>query len=152
MNYSTFFKRIRTGGIQLLLNTLSLKQTSDLTVQVLRGLIVAVIAFAVDFGMLLVFKEVFGIHYLLAATLSFSLGVIVSYYLSIKWVFNNRKFSNKHAEFIIFLIICIAGLLLNLGIIAGMVQLLGIDYRIAKVVSTVVVFFWNFIARKKILY
>jgi len=147
-----FYKRIRTETSRLFFSSLKLAPSNDLSVQVIRGLIVAAIAFVVDFGMLLVFKEIIGIHYLLAATLSFGLGVVVSYYLSIHWVFANRKFSNRHAEFIIFLIICTIGLGLNLVIIAGMVQLLGIDYRFAKVVSTVVVFFWNFVARKKILY
>ncbi|MDB5180907.1 MAG: GtrA family protein [Candidatus Saccharibacteria bacterium] len=149
---SLFYKRAYIEGKKLLLDTLTLTPSANLKVQILRGLIVAGIAFIVDFGMLVVFKEIIGLHYLLAAALSFGLGVVVSYYLSIRWVFSNRKFANRRAEFLIFLVICIAGLGLNLAIIAGMVQLFGIDYRFAKIVSTVVVFFWNFIARKKILY
>ena len=112
----------------------------------------SVIALVADFGMLIVFKEVLGIHYLVAAAMSFGIGVVVNYTLSVRWVFANRKFSNRHAEFIIFLAICATGLGLNLVIIAGLVQIHGIDYRFAKIVSTIVVFFWNFIARKKILY
>lgn len=113
---------------------------------------VSAIALVIDFSVLLFFKEILGIHYLLAATLGFGLGVVANYILSVRWVFADRKFTNRHAEFTIFLVICAVGLGLNLVIIAGMVQWLFVDYRIAKVVSTVVVFFWNFIARKKILY
>lgn len=126
--------------------------TKNVTVQVIRSLVVSVIAFIADFGMLVVFKEFLGIHYLLAAALSFGVGVVVNYTLSVRWVFADRKLASRHAEFIIFLTICAIGLGLNLMIIAGMVQFLNIDYRVAKIVATIVVFFWNFIARKKILY
>jgi len=102
--------------------------------------------------MLVFFKEILGIHYLIAAAMSFGLGVVVNYTLSVRWVFAHRKLKNRKAEFMIFLIITTAGLGLNLVIIAGLVQIYGIDYRIAKVVSTIIVFFWNFIARKRILY
>lgn len=67
-------------------------------------------------------------------------------------MFAKRKLANRHAEFAIFTIICAVGLGLNLIIIAGLVQLVHFDYRWAKAVSTVIVFFWNFLARKKILY
>jgi putative flippase GtrA len=118
----------------------------------MRSLVVSVVALFIDFGMLIVFKELLGINYLVAAAMSFCLGVVINYTLSVRWVFAKRKFTNRHAEFLVFLIISAAGLGLNLIIIAGTVQLFSIDYRIAKIVSTVVVFFWNFIARKKILY
>lgn len=129
-----------------------LKPSHKSAVQLVRSLVVSVIALIVDFGMLVVFKEAFGVHYLLAAAISFSMGVVVNYALSVKWVFANRKLTSKHAEFVIFSIICTIGLGLNLVIIWGLVELLQFDYRAAKAVSTVIVFFWNFLARKKILY
>ncbi|MDB5167025.1 MAG: hypothetical protein JWN26_170 [Candidatus Saccharibacteria bacterium] len=149
---SGFYQKGRSKGLQLFLESIQLKPTKNVTVQVIRSLVVSVIAFIFDFGSLIIFKEFFGINYLLAATLSFGLGVVVNYTLSVLWVFADRKLASRRAEFIIFLIICAIGLGLNLVIIAGMVQFLSVDYRIAKIVATVVVFFWNFIARKKILY
>lgn len=148
----TIYVNGKAGLFRLILASLTRTPSDNLKVQLVRSLIVSCIALVVDFGMLLFLKEVLGVHYLLAATTSFCLGVIVSYVLSVKWVFATRKVANRKAEFVIFLIICAVGLALNLMIIAAMVQLLSIDYRVAKAVSTVVVFFWNFIARKKILY
>jgi putative flippase GtrA len=121
-------------------------------VQLTRSLIVSAIALVVDFSALIILKQEFGINYLLAAAISFSLGVLVNYSLSVKWVFAYRQLSSKTHEFIIFVVITALGLLFNLLIIAGMVELLKADYRVGKLVSTVVVFFWNFLARKKILY
>jgi putative flippase GtrA len=138
--------------LQVLLASIELTPTTDVKVQVLRSLVVSIIALFVDFGMLIVFKEVFGIHYLVAAALSFMLGVAVNYALSVTWVFADRKLSSRRMEFTIFFVICAIGLVLNLLIIAGLVQWFQFDYRVAKIVSTIIVFFWNFIARKKILY
>lgn len=136
----------------LLLESLEPTPSTNVKVQVVRSLVVSVLALAVDFSTLILFKEVVGLHYLVAATLSFSLGVVVNYTLSVRWVFATRKLANRHAEFIIFFVICAIGLGLNLIIMGGMVQGFAVDYRLAKAVSTVIVFFWNFIARKLILY
>jgi putative flippase GtrA len=146
------YRSIYSKGQKIVKESVQLTPTNDVTVQIVRSLVVSVIALLVDFGMLIIFKEVLGINYLLGAAMSFCLGVVVSYSLSIRWVFANRKFTNRHAEFLVFLTISAAGLGLNLVIIAGTVQLFNVDYRVAKIVSTAVVFFWNFIARKKILY
>lgn len=136
----------------LLKESCNLTPSNRATVQMVRSLVVSVIALIVDFGSLVILKEVFGVHYLLAATISFGFGIAVNYTLSVKWVFARRKLANRHAEFVVFTIICTVGLGLNLVIIAGLVQLVHFDYRLAKAVSTVIVFFWNFLARKKILY
>jgi putative flippase GtrA len=139
-------------SMQVLGESWGSKASHRASVQMVRSLAVSVIALIVDFGFLVFLKEAAGMHYLVAAAISFSLGLIVNYILSVKWVFAKRKLANRHAEFLIFTIICTVGLGLNLVIIAGLVQLVHFDYRWAKAVSTVVVFFWNFFARKRILY
>lgn len=136
----------------LIIETCKLKPSHNTLVQLVRSLVVSVIALIVDFGLLVILKEHFGVHYLLAATISFGCGVVVNYFLSIKWVFANRKLSSARNEFLIFVVITTLGLAFNLLIIAGMVNIGKVDYRVGKAVSTVIVFFWNFIARKKILY
>jgi len=136
----------------LLYECCTLTPSKKASVQFVRSLVVSVIALIADFGMLVLLKESLGVHYLIAAVLGFCCGILVNYTLSVKWVFAHRKLANRHAEATIFFVICAFGLLFNTLIMAGMVQLASIDYRFAKGVSTVVVFFWNFIARKKILY
>jgi len=139
-------------SIRLIKDSLGLTPSSDVSVQFVRSVAVSVVALVVDFGGLIILKQVFGVNYLLAATLSFLAGVVVNYALSVTWVFADRKLASKRAEFVIFVIICAVGLAINLAVIGSMVQWFGVDYRLAKIVSTVVVFFWNFIGRKKILY
>lgn len=121
-------------------------------VQLVRSLVVSVVALVFDFSTMVLLKEKAGINYLLAATIGFTVGVTVNYFLSVFWVFTNRKFISAKIEFILFVVICTIGLVLNLIIISLLVEQLRVDYRLAKLFATVAVFFWNFIARKKILY
>jgi putative flippase GtrA len=145
-------RRASSRGLSLLAESIEFSPTHDVGVQVIRSLVVSVIALFFDFSTLVILKELGGINYLLAAALSFCLGVVINYFLSVTWVFAHRKFSKRHTEFLIFLAINVMGLILNLIIISGMVQWMSVDYRVAKLVATIIVFFWNFIARKRILY
>lgn len=145
-------ERTNSKFLRVLIVSARLSPSHDTSVQFIRSLVVSVIALCFDFGSLVILKEKFGVQYLLAAAIGFCIGVVVNYVLSVVWVFANRKFTNKHAEFTIFFVICAVGLALNLGIIAALVQIMRMDYRLAKAIATVVVFFWNFVARKKVLY
>lgn len=139
-------------SLQVARDSWGLNPSHRASVQMVRSLVVSGIAFVADFGSLVIFKEVFDVHYLVAATLSFGLGVVVNYILSVRWVFAERQLESRHKEFVFFVAICAIGLVLNLAIIAGLVQALRVDYRLAKIVSTILIFFWNFFARKKFLY
>lgn len=79
----------------LIIETCKLKPSHNTLVQLARSLVVSVIALIVDFGGLVILKEFFGINYLVAATLSFLMGVTVNYFMSIWWVFANRKLASK---------------------------------------------------------
>jgi putative flippase GtrA len=129
-----------------------LKPHESTDIQLIRSLVVSCIALIFDFGTLVFLKELLDVNYLLAAGIGFSVGVLINYYLSIKWVFTNRKLEHLSHELFIFVVICLIGLLLNLLIIFLLVEQQSFDYRIAKIFSTIVVFFFNFIARKKVLF
>jgi putative flippase GtrA len=136
----------------LIKESAKLERSHRYSVQFIRSLAVSVVAVVVNFGSSYIFKEKMAIYYLLSATMSFCLGVIVNYYLSVKWAFATRQLKSKHIEFFVFVVITAIGLVFNLLIIAGMVEIAKVGYWLALTGSTVVVFFWNFWARKKVLY
>jgi putative flippase GtrA len=77
---------------------------------------------------------------------------VVNYLLSITWVFGSRSLADKKTEFAIFSFIGVAGLgwtelLMYLG-----TSVAGLDYRVSKIVTVVIVLFWNFGMRKAILF
>jgi putative flippase GtrA len=120
--------------------------------QLLKYFFVGGIAYCVDFGSLYILTDVVKVHYLISAAIAFTLGLITNYTLSIFWVFSKRTLADKRLEFIIFTVIGVVGLGLNEVIIWFFTEFAHFHYLISKVFSTVVVFFWNFFARKKILF
>jgi putative flippase GtrA len=127
-------------------------KTDNTLIQLFRYTFVGGIAFGVDFSLLFLLTEFAGIHYLLSAAISFSVGLVTNYILSIIWVFKTRNISNRYLEFIIFGIIGIVGLGMNELIIWSFTEYLHFYYLVSKIVSTLVVYLWNFFARKYILY
>jgi putative flippase GtrA len=126
---------------------------SDKTlVQLLRYSFVGGIAYGVDFGSLFFLTEMIKIHYLISAAIAFTLGLLTNYILSIFWVFSKKAFVNKKIEFLLFSVIGLIGLGFNEVIIWFFTEGAHFHYLISKVISTGVVFFWNFFARKKILF
>ncbi|MFZ2545269.1 MAG: GtrA family protein [Candidatus Saccharimonadales bacterium] len=119
-----------------------------ITQQFIRYLVAAGIGYVVDFGGLYVLHEFFGIHYLIAAAISFTIGLIVVYILSNLFVFSDSKIHNKSLEFGIFALIGIVGLGILSLLMWVMVGIIGINYLLAKILATVVVYIWNFFARR----
>jgi putative flippase GtrA len=129
-----------------------IKKTNNGFIQFVRYGLVSVIALAVDFGGMVLLVELFSIHYLVAATVSFISGLVVNYLLSRAWVFTERKYESRVKEFIIFTGIGIVGLLLNNSIMWLAVEKIGIYYIFSKIIATILVFFWNFGLRKMLVF
>ncbi len=134
------------------LKKLFLEETDNWFIQLFRYLFVGGAAFLVDYGLLVLLTEVFGLHYLVSATISFIAGLIVNYLLSTSWIFRKSKMENKWAEFLIFSIIGVVGLLLNNLLLYLFTDLAHIHYMISKLITTAIVMLWNFGARKIILF
>ena len=131
----------------------SLKDKTDKThIQMFRYLFVGGAAFIVDFLSLFILTDFFGIYYLISAAIAFIIGLIANYFLSISWVFNKRKLKNRHIEFGMFAIIGIIGLGFNEIFIWFFTQDLQIYYLISKIFAAIIILFWNFFARKYILF
>jgi putative flippase GtrA len=129
------------------------RQKNDITwIQLFRYFYVAGIAFIVDFGSLYIFTEYFGIYYLISAAIAFIIGLMTNYLLSISWVFNRRHLKNKFSEFTLFSLIGIVGLMFNEILIWGFTDFVGFYYLFSKILSAIIIFFWNFFARKYALF
>lgn len=113
---------------------------------------VSVLALVVDVAALMAGVEWFGLAPVLAATLSFSLGIVVNFACTRVWVFTRRRHARRRVEFALFVLVGVIGLALNAAIMAGLHEGLGVHYLLAKAVSTAIVFFWNFLARRQFIY
>lgn len=132
--------------------------TENTYIQFFRYLFVGGLATVVDWGVsLLLFECVFNEHYAEAANaISFVVGLIVNYVISTFWIFRNSKVESKLMEFLGFAAIGLVGFFMTIGItwlfkiwLADKTSLFQI---LAKIVSTAAAFFWNFFARKILLF
>ncbi|MDR1723760.1 MAG: GtrA family protein [Tannerella sp.] len=126
--------------------------SSDTLVQIVRYTFVGGLAFLIDFGLLFVLTEYVQMYYLVSASISFIAGLITNYLLSKIWVFDQASIPNRGVEFIIFALIGLVGLGLNNLFLWLLTEFLSIHYIISKIITTVIVYFWNFFARKIILF
>ncbi len=121
-------------------------------IQLFRYGFVGGTAFLVDFGLLAAFTELAGFNYLVSAALSFIAGLTINYLLSVTWVFASRKLSSRQAEFTLFTVIGVVGLGFNELFMWIFTDGLGWHYLVSKIVTTAVVFLWNFLARRFLLF
>jgi len=121
-------------------------------IQFIRYVFVGGMAFVVDYGALFLLAHFAGLHYLLAASISYLLGMVCNYLISVNWVFDFRRVTQWQREFIIFFLIGIAGLILNGVAISLLVEAFGLAYMAAKLVAAALILFFNFGARKMLLF
>lgn len=119
-----------------------------LIAQFMKFGIVGVIAFVIDYCVMIFLTEVFGVPYLISTTISFVVSVIFNYFASMRFVFKRKDDMSRRREFIIFIVLSVCGLGINDLLMWLMVDSLYIDYRLSKIVVTVVVAVWNFVTRK----
>jgi len=128
--------------------TLFIEPADHGLVQFVRYGVVAVVAFAVDFGLLFVFTSKLHMYYVLSATLSFALSVVVNYFLSVSWAFGARTERERGTELALFIGICVIALGLNDLFIWIFTSFFGVYYLVSKLITVAIVFFWSFAARR----
>ncbi len=134
------------------LNVLFKESTDNIFLQFFRYLFVGGFAFIVDFSLLYFFSEFCGIYYLISAILSFAISLIVNYILSTHWVFNKNQIDNKVMEFNVFALIGIIGLIFTEILLYLFTDVFGLYYMLSKIITTAIVMFWNFLARRIMFY
>ena len=128
-------------------------KNGNLGVQMFRYLVTGWTAFIADVGLLTLLTECCGRDLLLLWTgIAFSTGIIITYVLSVRWVFDSRNVENRAAEFGIFTLIGIIGLGLTELLMWLLAEKAGLHYLPAKGITAGIVFFWNFVAKKFILF
>ncbi|WP_298944739.1 GtrA family protein [uncultured Microbacterium sp.] len=119
--------------------------------QFARFLVVGLVSFAFDYGLFFILFQYFGVQYIVASTISFSLSLVLNYFLTLKFVFEAKPDRNVVAEFAIYIGLNIIALGLNQLILFATVDGLGIDPLVGKLIATAVVLVYNFISRKLLI-
>lgn len=109
-----------------------------------------------DFSLLFILTSRLGLHYLLSAAIAYIAGITLNYFLTVFWafsdIFHRRKVKHYGVEFLLHVVIGMTGLGLTELFMWIFTGLLGIFYLFSKLFTTVLVFIWNFSARRFLLY
>ena len=127
-------------------------KTGNLFVQLVRYFISGGVAFVVDFSLLYLLTEICSVHYILSSVISFTVGLIITYVFSITWIFDKRSIKNRRTEFLIFAVIGGIGLLFTSFFMWLFTDIFNFHYLISKIFTTIIVFCWNFAAKRFILF
>ena len=119
-----------------------------LIAQIAKFGVVGVIAFIIDYGLLALLTEAFGVNYLVSATISFTVSVIFNYLASMRYVFTHKEGMSRRREFIIFVVLSIIGLGINNLCMWVGAEVFAVHYLIVKLGATFIVMVWNFVTRK----
>lgn len=114
--------------------------------QFFRFCLVGVICFVIDYLLLIFLKEIIDINVLIASCISFISATFINFLLSVSFVFETE---NKKKKIIVFFVFSLFALILT-----EVIMFLGIkvlDYRVVKIVATIIVMCFNFITRKLLL-
>ena len=135
-----------------MINKLFKDPTDNILIQLFRFVFVGGTAFIVDFFFYYFFSDICNIHYLISAILSFIISVLVNYLLSTKWVFNQNNIENRVLEFNLFILISVIGLIFTEILLFLFTDIVGFNHLISKVISAIIVLFWNFLGRRVLFY
>ena len=91
------------------------------------------------------------VNYLISVIFAFVIGLAVNYGLSKLLVFENSSVNGK-IEFLVYGIIGVIGLGFTEIIMYVLTEIAGLYFMVSKVIATIIVLVWNFVARKITLY
>ena len=143
-----FWQLLRQGRGRALFK----EPTENNVTQLFRYVITGASTFFVDY-LLLFLLEMAGVHYLPAAALAFTVGITCNFLLTKFFAFKAVDPSvGPTAEVVVFIAISVGGLVLTTLLMYFFTSRLHLYFMVSKLISSMMVFFWNFLGRKVILY
>lgn len=141
MSVSPYLARLERPG--------RLRSSVRMLRQFMRFLIVGVLSFAVDYGLYIVLLN--WLQYIVASSISFTISLVLNYYLTLRFVFKARPGRSMVREFVAFVALNMVALGLNQLCLFLAVAGLGVSEVAGKIIATAVVLVYNFISRKLLI-
>jgi len=124
---------------------------TKLITQIFKFITVGFWSTMINYGIFYILLEFFSIHYLMASAIGFVSGVFAGYGFNRKWTFKVQK-EKKYTEIIKYYTVYIVSLILGLFFLTILVDVLGVDPRIANILAVGFTTCTNFIAIKIIVF
>lgn len=95
-----------------------------------------------------------GINYVFAIILGYSAGLLANYIIGRNFIFTSgHKLKSSKHEFVAVVVIAVLGALLTITLVKTLsYSLFHMDPLISRLIAIAIVFFWNYFARKLLVY
>lgn len=123
-------------------------KVKDLFAQIIKFASVGLICFGIDYFGLIILTEWTSLTYFMSSAISYTVSVVINYWLSMRFVFEGRDDRSKFTELVIFAVLSIIGLMLTQLMMWIAVEFLGLFYALAKILASMIVTTYNFISKK----
>jgi putative flippase GtrA len=120
--------------------------------QALRFLTVGSVTFSCEYAVFYILYVFAQWNLLIANSLSFGVGLTVSFMLNRIWAFKQTNYQRKiHHQAAIYIALAITNLVIN-NLIVGTLKTLGLDPRLGKIIAIITIAVWNFLIYKYIIF
>jgi putative flippase GtrA len=117
-----------------------------------RYFVVGGICACVDIGLFMLFAKGLGLPYLRVGAGTFIIATLLNYFLSVRFVFvSGHRFTRRWEVALVFLVSAM-GLAVNSGVLWFGVEVMRFGLLLSKLAATGVVFFWNYFARRVLIF
>ncbi len=106
----------------------------------------------VDVGLFFIFAKYLAYNYLLVGFFTFIIATFVNYYLSIRFVFQSGLKFKKRYEVLFVYLVSASSLFFNLTLLYVFHEILSYDVGVSKIVVTGLLFFYNYLIRKFLIF
>ncbi len=114
--------------------------------QVMRFMISGSVAAVVNLSLLYTFTDIFGIWYLISSTLSFACAFGVSFLMQKYWSFRNGARDKIGSQLPMHLTVALMNLIINIALVAFFVEVVGVWYIFAAIISNLIIAFESYFA------
>ena len=122
--------------------------THERFLEILRFCLVGGVSFLIDYSLLFALTEWAGLYYLYSSAISFSVTVVLNYWLCVIYVFKGAG-KQTARQAVIFFATGALGLALNQFCMWFFVAIVSLHYMIAKIFATAIVTIWNYLTKRK---
>jgi len=136
----------------MILKTLFSKKTKNTKIQLFRSVFTSQVSFQIDLFLYYTLINFLSVHYLAASVIGFITGTTLNYFLSILWIFPDRKLKTRKMEYSTFILTGVAGAAINTAALWFFIDIMGAHYMTSKIVVAALVFFVTFILRKAFIF
>jgi putative flippase GtrA len=110
------------------------------------------VSFLANFGAFLMVVHLMGLHWIAGNVAGFVAGTLVNYMLSVRFVFESRIFLRRHLEVFLTVIVSALGVAMETLLMHFAYEVANLDLNVSKVSAAGVIFFWNYGARRFLVF